>query len=352
MKPLASRLALTLLALALSSPSTAQDVESTKACKSTSTSGRCLLALITTLNTKFATLQGQVTTLQSSNATLTSELAILTSQVTALQSSNTSLQSNVTTLTSEASGLQTALTSVQNNHALELGPYVSVDSGEENGLKGPHLIFRGANVHVESGSGTTVDTTGLGNLVVGYDEDSLAPSAIDSNRTGSHNLVIGPQHEFTASGGVVSGYANFTSANYSSVTGGECNAAGSAPYAFACTKTGGAADAASVSGGLSGIASSFESSVSGGTSNTASGTISSISGGQNNTASGPSSSICGGWKNTASNFQASVSGGYSNTASNDQSSVSGGESNTASGLHSSILGGDGNTISTTDGTYP
>ena len=344
MKPLASRLALTLLALALSSPSMAQDVESTKACKSTSTSGRCLLALIRTLNAEVATLQGQVTTLQSSNTTLqsdvttlASELTILTSQVTALQSSYTTLQSNVTTLTSQVSGLQTALTSVQNNHALELGPYVSVDSGEENGLKGPHLIFSGANVHIESGSGTTVDTTGLGNLVVGYDEDSADSSAIDSNRIGSHNLVIGPQHEFTASGGVVSGYANFTSTNYSSVTGGECNAAGSAPYPFYCNRTGGASDAASVSGGVSGNASGFESSVSGGTSNTASGSISSISGGQNNTASGPASSIDGGWKNTASNYQ---------------SSVSGGESNTASGYHSSILGGNGITISTTDGTYP
>ncbi len=330
----------------------AQEMESTKACKSTSRSGRCLLALITTLNAEVATLQGQVTTLQSSNATLTSEVTSLQGSNTTLQSDVTTLASELTILTSQVSALQTALTSVQNNAALELGPYVSVDSGEENGLKGPHLIFSGANVHIESGSGTTVDTTGLGNLVVGYDEDSLAPSAIDSNRTGSHNLVIGPQHEFTASGGVVGGYANFTSANYSSVTGGECNAAGSAPYPFACTETGGAADAASVSGGLSGIASGFESSVSGGTSNTASGTISSVSGGQNNTATGPSSSICGGWKNTASSYQSSVSGGYSNTASNYQSSVSGGESNTASGLHSSILGGNGITISTTDGTYP
>src|SRR5208282_1359159 len=128
MKPLASRLALTLLALALSSPSMAQDVESTKACKSTSTSGRCLLALITTLNAEVATLTSKVTTLQNNNTalasdvtalqgsnttlqsdvtTLASELTILTSQVTALQSSNTTLQSNVTTLTSQISGLQT-----------------------------------------------------------------------------------------------------------------------------------------------------------------------------------------------------------------------------------------------------
>ena len=79
------------------------------------------MALITTL-------QGQVATLQ-----------------TALSTANT----NITTL-------QTALTAVQNNHALALGPFVSVDAGAENGLAGPNIVISGANVHIESGSGNTV----------------------------------------------------------------------------------------------------------------------------------------------------------------------------------------------------
>ena len=167
----------------------AQDVAaSKKTCKPTSTSARCLLTAIT------------------------------------------ALQAQVTSLTSQVSSLQTMLTAVQNNHALALGPYVSVDSSAENGLKGPHIIFSGANVHIESGSGSTVDSIGLGNLVIGYDEDSMAASTIDGNRSGSHNLVVGPQHEFTGSGSVVFGYANFTSADSASVTGGECSAAGLTAY--------------------------------------------------------------------------------------------------------------------------
>ena len=194
MKTLTSRLALILLAIVLSSPALAQEVDA-KTCKPGSTKGNCLLALITTL-------QGQVATLQ-----------------TALTTANT----NIT-------ALQTALTAVQGNHALALGPFVSVDSGAENGLAGPNVIISGANVHIESGSGTTVDSTGLGNLVIGYDEDSIEPSTINVNRTGSHNLIVGPQNEFTASGGMVSGFANAILANYAGVTGGECNTAGGALY--------------------------------------------------------------------------------------------------------------------------
>lgn len=297
----------------------AQDVAaSTKVCKPTSTSAKCLLTAITAL-------QAQVTTLQS----------------------------QVTTLTSQVSSLQTTLTAVQNNHALALGSYVSVDSSAENGLKGPNIIFRGANVHIVSGSGSTVDTSGLGNLVIGYDEDSQAASTIDGKRSGSHNLVVGPQHEFTASGSVVFGYANFTSANYASVSGGECNAAGLTAYPLLCNGTPGAADGATVSGGFVNVASGEWSNVSGGDGNTASGELSSVSGGDSNTASGEVSSVSGGFVNAASGFISSVSGGKDNTASGFlASSVSGGEFNTASGEASSILGGADESVNTEAGIFP
>ncbi len=288
-----------------------------KACKPTSTSARCLLTAITALQAQVTTLQGQVTT-----------------------------------LTSQVSSLQTTLTAVQNNHALALGPFVSVVSGTENGLKGPHIILSRANVHIESGSGSTVDTSGLGNLVIGYDEDSLAASTIDGNRSGSHNLVVGPQHEFTSSGSVVFGYANFTSAEFASATGGECNAAGLTAYPITCTVSQDAAVAASVSGGLLNTASGRLSSVSGGADNTASGGTSSVSGGVNNTASGGGSSVSGGNGNTASLGSSSVSGGEFNKASGLISSVSGGFSNTASGELSSILGGESESVSTEFGIFP
>ena len=314
MQTLKSRLAMTLLALALASPALAQDLDAAKTCKPGSTKGNCLLPLITAL-------QGQVATLQ-----------------TALTAANT----NIT-------NLQAALTTVQNNHALALGPFVSVDASAENGLAGPNIVISGANVHVESGSGNTVDSTGLGNLVIGYDEDSMEPLTIDVNRTGSHNLIVGPQHEFTASGGMVSGFANATLANYAGVTGGECNTAGGALIPLkSCTSTAGTSEAAHVGGGFGNSASGNDSSITGGGFNQATNGNSSVSGGTGNIASGTSSSVSGGAFNTASAATSSVSGGQSNKASGFRSSVSGGQINEASGGHSSILGGNSVTESGTD----
>lgn len=334
MKILASRLALILLAIALASPVMAQDVNASKTCKPGSTKGNCLLALITTL-------QGQVA----------------------------SLQTALTTANANISTLQTALTTVESNQALALGPFVSVDANSENGLAGPNIVISGANVHIESGSGNTFDTTGLGNLVIGYDEDSVSPSMIDPNRTGSHNLVVGADHLFTSSGGAVLGFGNFISTDAATVSGGDCNGAGATPYSSSLkalcapanpgsqSVSGGGQNAAkgvesSVSGGFANTASGSGASISGGAQNNASSTHASVSGGALNTASFTTASVSGGFSNTASGQRSSVSGGFSNTASGTNSSVSGGESNTASGDESSILGGNSVTVSTTDGHSP
>ena len=136
------------------------------------------------------------------------------------------LQAQVNALTSQVNTLQTQLTSIKNNPVLALGPYVTVDTNTEQGLKGPHVIFYGANVHIVSGSGATVDNTGLGNLVIGYNEDTFNPSVIDAKRTGSHNLVLGPDNMFIGSGGLVAGALTIIAGKYATVTGGECNGAG------------------------------------------------------------------------------------------------------------------------------
>src|SRR5207249_10130664 len=54
------------------------------------------------------------------------------------------------------------------------------------------------------GSGMTGDTTNLGNLTIGYNEPRNTTDT--TNRTGSHTLIIGPEHQFTASGGLLAGY--------------------------------------------------------------------------------------------------------------------------------------------------
>jgi len=173
--------------------------------------------------------------------------------------------------------------------------FISMDNGVINGLKGPHLLITGGNVHIRSGSGATVDTTNLGNLIVGYNELRLQNEpAQGPTRSGSHNFIVGPGHEYTASGGLVGGTQNTINGVFASVSGGTGNTA---------------------SGGCA--------SVSGGGHNTASGIAASVGGGGGNMASGPGASVSGGSSNIASGLEASVSGGSSNVASGTFASVGG-----------------------------
>jgi hypothetical protein len=250
----------------------------------------------------------------------------------------TALQATVSALQRQVNTLQTHLAAVQSNHALALGPFVSVDLNPEIGVKGPNITFTGANIHIASGSGSTDDNgapRGLGNLIIGYDEDPqsyvdtspfdnlpLSP-LIAGDRGGSHNLVIGAANRFTqaAKSGLVVGTANTIESYGASVTGGAGNTA--------------SLYGSSVSGGFSNTADGFFASVSGGRFNTASGPYCSVSGGDSNVAGGSHCPTC--------SFAASVSGGAGNFASGNDSSVTGGSGNKAFDLFTSITGGTGNT---------
>jgi hypothetical protein len=269
------------------------------------------------------------------------------SDIAALQAQITALQTQVNTQQAQITTLQTQLATVQSNKALLLGPFVSVNpngTGLDKGVTGPNIYFTGANIHILSGSGATDDhlstggtLTGLGNLIIGYDELFTNSKGVTQtpNRGGSHNLVIGRFNNFTSSafGGLVAGELNTISAEAASVSGGSVNTA-SGPRA-------------SVSGGEQSTASGGNSSVSGGDGNTASGVDASVSGGSSNTASGEIASVSGGGANTASQSGASVSGGDHNTASGVVSSVSGGDGNTAGGNGSTVIGGSGVTTTST-----
>jgi len=209
-------------------------------------------------------------------------------------------------------------------------------------VDGNNVIFTGVNLQILDGTDSTACTgscNGLGNLIVGYDE--LRPTTND--KTGSHNLVIGPRHNYPSYGGLVTGFENTISGAHSSVSGGQNNVASE----FASSVSGGRDNEASaffssVSGGLTNVASGLHSSVSGGQDNDASGSRSSVSGGRLNDAIGENSSVSGGLGNEARGTDSSVSGGNSNEAIGPTSSVSGGQFNKASGTHSSVSGGDTN----------
>ena len=248
------------------------------------------------------------------NARLAADNALqanLSSEAAARAAADTTLQGNInaeaitriaedgTTLASAKAYTDTKVAEGGGGGALAfLQPYVSLDVNPINGVNGPHIIFSGANVHVRSGSGRTDDNntpTGLGNLIVGYDEQQTEAVS----RTGSHNLIVGGQHSFTRYGGLAAGAAN--------------------------TLDGVSAFAA----GVRNVASGDFSSVTGGAGNFAGGGSSSISGGQENMTVEVASSVTGGRQNTASGVYASVTGGFTNAAAAEGSSVSGGQGNVA-----------------------
>jgi hypothetical protein len=186
------------------------------------------------------------------------------------------------------------------------------------------LVISGANLQIVNGTGSTASTNGLGNLIIGYNEERPAELGV-TERTGSHVLVVGTGHNYTSFGGIVVGKDNTAIGEYSAVSGGRNNTAIS--------------NYSTVSGGRNNTASGEYSSVSAGESNTAFGQDSSVSGGRNNIASGGVASVSGGHGNTANGAVASVSGGRINTAGGSYTSVTGGYNNTTSSSYTSVSGG-------------
>jgi hypothetical protein len=84
------------------------------------------------------------------------------------------------------------------------------------------VVITGANLRLLNGLGSTETTNGLGNLIVGYNEprDSGEPQ-----QTGSHNVVVGKQHQFSSFGGLVVGLQNEIHGAFASVSGGVRNTA-------------------------------------------------------------------------------------------------------------------------------
>jgi len=122
--------------------------------------------------------------------------------------------------------------------AQEILQFVRVETEEINYMAGPHWIIEGANVHVRSGYGGTEEgcqshdpdfpncesLTGLGNLIVGYNEHHPRPApGGGERRTGSHNLVVGRYHSYSSFGGFVAGDNNWIAGANATITGGQHN---------------------------------------------------------------------------------------------------------------------------------
>lgn len=82
-----------------------------------------------------------------------------------------------------------------------------------NAFGGEDVVFSGVNVFIQSGSGSTDGAVnGLGNLTLGYNELGYYYTA--SDRTGSHNLIVGEANTYVGYGGIVSGFGNYVGGSY------------------------------------------------------------------------------------------------------------------------------------------
>ena len=167
------------------------------------------------------------------------------------------------------------------------------------------VVFRGVNVQVVNGTGIETRLNGLGNLIIGY-----ADNTGGGPRTGSHNLITGDNGAWTSYGGLLAGDFNQIHGPFDSIPGGRSSTA----TGFDSTVAGGAGNlasgfAASANGGIANVANGFYATTSGGSSNTARGEASSVSGGRHNTAFGNSASVSGGLGNAARGSNDSILGG-------------------------------------------
>jgi hypothetical protein len=174
------------------------------------------LATLTTrvqqLESEVAALSGGVnlTTLRSDVDTLETNYAAHGTRLDTLEGTATSHGTRLDALEGTVSGMSgyaTRLTDLETKTA-------AMSATEVEGKAA--VVFTAVNVFIQNGEGDTETTNGTGNLIMGYNESPLT----NPTRTGSHNLVVGIDHEYTSYAGLVAGEDNTVSAPYASVVGG------------------------------------------------------------------------------------------------------------------------------------
>ena len=165
----------------------------------------------------------------------------------------------------------------------------------------PTVRFEGVNLQVVNGdpSEDTSSLNALGNLIVGYNEPRTERFSVCSDgqfdnrgdcragghvwalnhKSGSHNLVVGPENAYSQTGGAVFGESNAVNRAGASVTAGRFNLA-SGPHS-------------SVSGGDENLASGDSASVTGGNENIASFSRSTVGGDTSSDTTGPGEWVAG-----------------------------------------------------------
>ncbi len=221
----------------------------------------------------------------------------------AVQSQISALQQRLTKDEATINGLQSLLGGVTRSR--DGSTLIIAGHGGDSASTLKTVLFKGVNVQVVNGTGIETRLNGLGNLIIGYaDNTSGYP------RNGSHNLITGDNQGWASYGGLVAGDFNQIRGPFDAIPGGRSSTASG----FDSTVAGGAGNlatgfAASANGGIGNIASGFYATASGGSSNKIAGEAASVSGGRGNLALGNSASVSGGLDNAARGNNDSILGG-------------------------------------------
>lgn len=253
---------------------------------------------VTGLDTRITTIEGSVTSQGSRLGAVETSVAGLTglgTRVSDVEAGVAALGAQVSSVQSSTSTFGADIASVQARATALETKTMNMTADADN------VYFTGVNLHVRNGTGSTTGmVNGKGNLVVGYD----AAKATDSDKSGSHNIVLGDRNNYTSYGGFVGGDNNTISASYAVVL---------------------AADGATASGSRSVVVTGYQ-----------------------GEATNTTAVVIGGYSNKATGFRSVTVGGWENDANGSYSSILGGSGNQTTASESSIGGGAGITSTTSD----
>jgi hypothetical protein len=150
-----------------------------------------------------------------------------------LQSQISALQRRLSQDDSAISGLQALLRGVA--HSRDGSTLIIAGHGGDSRSALKTVVFKGVNVQVVNGTGIETTLNGLGNLIIGY-ADNTGGAA----RTGSHNLITGDNGGWSSYGGLLAGDFNQIHGPFDAIPGGRSSTASG----FDSTVAGGAGNLA------------------------------------------------------------------------------------------------------------
>lgn len=177
---------------------------------------------VTSSAQRLANLEAAVAALTETVNALKSENASQASAITALQ---TALNKQITDQKAYADSVgSSTLASARTYADGKVAPVA--DKLVHFSRSGNEVYITGANLNIRNGTGVTYQTlNGLGNLIVGYNELRTGTGATNT-RTGSHNVILGFNQNYSSAGAFVSGAVNSSTNFFASVIGGTGNTSG------------------------------------------------------------------------------------------------------------------------------